>query len=218
MKKAQLRRMIYDSLKPEMPELVVCHEMICVTPVNSVLRGVMLSPRVRSPRLLRVCTFARPLFCPDAGLMGATSFFAWGLLRFDVWDFDKLEDPRIFRRLLQITRRKLRRLSLVDTPERFAKNYLWAFGRPITGWAWMRIGFSYAHAGHYKKASKILRRKVLTWKPDHEVHTMLANYSNPVIEAIEAGDHRRVREQLAQWEEFAIGGFQAVGANLNILY
>jgi len=218
MKKAQLRRMIYDGLKPEMPELAVCHEMICITPVNSILRGVILSPLVRSPRLLRVCTFARPLFCPDAGLSGATALVVRGLLRFDIWDFDKLEDPKIFQRLLRRTRRKMRRLSLVDTPERFAKNYVWVFGRRVTGWDWFRIALSYAHAGHYNKASRILRRKVLTWEPHHQVHDMLAGYANPVIQAIKEGDYGRMREQFGQWEEMAIGEFRAVGANLNILY
>lgn len=109
MKRAQLRRMIYDGLEPEMPELRLCDEMICVTPVNSMLRGVGFTPLIRSPRLLHICTFARPLFCPDAGFLGATSRVAWGLLQFDVWSLDKLEDPRIFQRLLRVTRRKVRR-------------------------------------------------------------------------------------------------------------
>ena len=102
MKKAQLQRMIYEGLKPEMPELMVCHKMICFTPVNSILRGVILSPLARSARLLRVCTFARPLFCPSPGLMGSTALVAWGLLRFDVWDLDKLEDAKIFQKLLRL--------------------------------------------------------------------------------------------------------------------
>ena len=173
MKRAQLRRLLYDGLKPEIPNLTVCDEMICVTPVNAVLRGVTLAPFLRS-RHLRVATFARPLFCPDAGVMGlgAATTVARGLLRNDVWHFDKLEDPRISQRLLQITRRKVLRLSWVDTPERFAKNYLWVFGRRVTGWDWLRIGYSYAHGGRYEKAARILRRKVLTWEPHHSVHAL----------------------------------------------
>ena len=216
MKRAELRRMLYDGLKTEMPELVVCDEMICATPVKSILRGVTLSPFLRS-RHLRVDTFARPLFCPDASYMGATSGVAWGILRFDVWHFDKLEDPRIFQRLLRITRRKMRRLSLVDTPERFAKNYLWVFGRRVSGWDWLRIGLCYAHAGHYEKAARILQRKVLTWKVHSEIRAKIESAALPVIEAIKTSDHERLHDQFAQWEEMAIGEFRSVGANLNIL-
>jgi len=210
--------MLYDGLKPEMPGLAVCDEMICITPVNSILRGVTLSPFLRSRRSLRVATFARPLFCPDAGYMGATSRVAWGLLRFDVWHFDELEDPQIFQRLLRITRRKVHRLSLVDTPERFAKNYLWVFGRRVTGWDWLRIGLCYAHAGHHDKAARILRRKALTWKVHPEIRAKIECVAIPVIEAIKTGDHEGLRKQFAQWEETAIGEFRAVGADLNALY
>jgi len=218
MKRAQLRRMIYDNLKPEMPGLVVCDEMICATPVNSILRGVILSPLVRSPLSLRVCAFARPLFSPDAGFMGATSPIAWGLLRMDTWNFNKLEDPRRFQRLIRNTRRKMRRLSLVDTPKRFAKNYVWVFGTRVTGWDWLRIAFCYAHAGYYEKASKILRRKVLTWRPHHQVHILLADYCSPLLEAMEAKDQERVRDLIVKREEITIGEFRGRGANLNMLF
>lgn len=217
MKRAQLRRMLYEGLKPEMPELTVCDEMICVTPVNSILRGVVISPFLRS-RHLRVATFARPLFCPDAGYMGAASTVAWGILRNDVWHFDEIENPRVFQRLLRITQRKVRRLSLVDTPERLAKNYLWVFGRRVTGWDWLRIGLCYAHAERYDKAGKILRRKVLTWKAHPEIRAKIESIAVPVLEAIKSEKHEQLREQFAKWEEAAIVEFRSVGANLNVLY
>jgi hypothetical protein len=88
----------------------------------------------------------------------------------------------------------------------------------MTGWSWLRVGLSYAHTGHYDKAAKILQSKALTWKARNpENLAKVASYANPVIEAIQAGDHRRVRELFAQWEQTAIAVLGAAGANLSIL-
>jgi hypothetical protein len=59
MKRSQLCRMIFDRLKPEMPELVMCNDLICVTPLNSVLRGVVVTILTRSPKIAHVSAFAR---------------------------------------------------------------------------------------------------------------------------------------------------------------
>lgn len=68
-------------------------------------------------------------------------------------------------------------------------------------------------------AAKVLRRKALTCEArNHDNLAKVASYANPVVEAIQAGDHECVRELLAQWEERAIVEFKGVGANLNILY